>query len=209
MGRSYSQYPFQSQQPMLGVQGSAQRLGNDEDKTALAKSEEEVELPNAPKPYRTPNAETVRRYKAKAAARKAAAKGADKPQKKPAAKRPAENKPALEMPVKTMKTAAQGKPVKTATAKAETPVKQEEEAPRAKKKTMTERVVARATPVIDKAVPAVVKRAAKPVIDIATPVVTAAAARVPKPRVAGRLVSIAKRATSAAAKLRRGKKKKD
>lgn len=70
MGRTYSFHPFSAQQPAVGVQGSAQRLGNgnDEDKTKLTKQAEDP--PNAPKPYREPNAETVRRYKQKAAARK-------------------------------------------------------------------------------------------------------------------------------------------
>jgi hypothetical protein len=36
MGRSYSEYPFHEQQPMLGVQGSGPRLGNDEDTQKVA-----------------------------------------------------------------------------------------------------------------------------------------------------------------------------
>ncbi|RYZ43692.1 MAG: hypothetical protein EOO72_06765 [Myxococcaceae bacterium] len=36
MGRGYSEHPFHQQQPMLGVQGSGPRLGNDEDTQKVA-----------------------------------------------------------------------------------------------------------------------------------------------------------------------------
>lgn len=70
MGRSYSFHPFHTQQPALGVQGSGPRLGNDED---IAKVAQQQEAPPAP-PLKTraPGTETVRRYKARAAAKRAA-----------------------------------------------------------------------------------------------------------------------------------------
>ena len=68
MGRSYSEYPFHEQQPMLGVQGSGPRLGNDEDKQKLGQ-QKAADLPDEGIHYRQPHAETIQRYQQKKAAR--------------------------------------------------------------------------------------------------------------------------------------------
>jgi hypothetical protein len=74
MGRSYSEYPFHEQQPMLGVQGSGPRLGNDEDQQKLG--QQKAQLPDMPPGYRQPHAETIQRYQRRAARRAAGGSGA-------------------------------------------------------------------------------------------------------------------------------------
>jgi hypothetical protein len=121
MGRSYSQYPFQSQQPMLGVQGSGARLGNDEDTQKVAQQEASTTTPGGDIGYGRKNAETVRRYRARAAKR-ASGGGARKTgaakKAAPAARKAAPAAKAA--PVKkaaTKKTAAKKASAKTAMAK--------------------------------------------------------------------------------------------
>lgn len=67
MGRTYSFEPFLSQQPAQTYKGSGPRLGNDEHKIALTKEEEKAALPDAPAGYGQAHAETVKRYRARAA----------------------------------------------------------------------------------------------------------------------------------------------
>jgi hypothetical protein len=91
MGRSYSQYPFHQQQPMLGVQGSGARLGNDEDKQVPVKSEvpdphtEETRKDAGGIHYGMKHAETVKRLQARRAKR---AQQESQGRGKAAAKRP-------------------------------------------------------------------------------------------------------------------------
>jgi hypothetical protein len=86
MGRTYSFEPFRSQQPAQVFKGSGPRLGNDESKTTLAKDEEQAttELPSTH--YGQAHAETVKRYRKRAAARKVAAKSPARPAAKKTAK---------------------------------------------------------------------------------------------------------------------------
>ncbi len=74
MGRSYSEYPFHEQQPMLGVQGSGPRLGNDEDQQKLG--QQKPTLPDTGLNFRQPHAETIKRYQRRAARRAAGGSGA-------------------------------------------------------------------------------------------------------------------------------------
>ncbi|WNG27794.1 hypothetical protein F0U62_30135 [Cystobacter fuscus] len=67
MGRTYSFEPFLSQQPAQTYKGSGPRLGNEEHKIALTKEEEKAALPDAPAGYGQAHAETVKRYRARAA----------------------------------------------------------------------------------------------------------------------------------------------
>ncbi|HEX8705494.1 MAG TPA: hypothetical protein VF815_42060 [Myxococcaceae bacterium] len=107
MGRSYSEYPFHEQQPMLGVQGSGPRLGNDEDKQKLG--QQKAALPDAPISYRQPHAETIQRLQQRRAAKKAAgssAKGGRRVAKAPAAKKAAPARKASTAKAKPAKKAA-------------------------------------------------------------------------------------------------------
>jgi DNA-binding protein HU-beta len=90
MGRSYSEYPFHQQQPMLGVQGSGPRLGNDEDKQKLG--QQKATLPDAPVRFRQPHAETIQRLQQRRAARKTAQGGAGGGRRVAAKKAPAAKK---------------------------------------------------------------------------------------------------------------------
>ena len=92
MGRTYSFEPFLSQQPAQTYKGSGPRLGNEEHKIALTKEEEKAALPDAPAGYGQAHAETVKRYRARAAKKRtepkvpaAKAKKATTQAKKPAA----------------------------------------------------------------------------------------------------------------------------
>ena len=92
MGRTYSFEPFLSQQPAQVFKGSGAKLGNDEHKVALTKDMEKAALPDTPNAYgQQAHAETVKRYRARAAKKrtepKAPAAKAKKatPQAKPAA----------------------------------------------------------------------------------------------------------------------------
>jgi hypothetical protein len=89
MGRSYSEHPFHEQQPMLGVQGSGPRLGNDEDQQKLG--QQKPTLPDMPGGYRQPHAETIKRYQRRAARKAAGESGGRTAAKKaaPAAKKAA------------------------------------------------------------------------------------------------------------------------
>ena len=72
MGRSYSFDAFHSQQPALSVQGSAPRLGDNEDQARL--TQQSAEQPETPATLRQPNSETVKRYRQRAAQRATASK---------------------------------------------------------------------------------------------------------------------------------------
>ncbi|WP_375756291.1 hypothetical protein [Corallococcus exercitus] len=71
MGRSYSEHPFHQQQPMLGVQGSGPRLGNDEDTQKVAQQKKRKATTKSAKTSASPA-----RQARKAAAPKKGATGA-------------------------------------------------------------------------------------------------------------------------------------
>ncbi|WP_224245385.1 hypothetical protein [Hyalangium gracile] len=108
MGRSYSEYPFHQQQPMLGVQGSGPRLGNDEDKQKLG--QQKSAPPDAPSGFRQPHAETIQRYQKKKTARRAAAKeGAGTGRRAAAKKTPAARKASAAKKAPAAKKAVTGR----------------------------------------------------------------------------------------------------
>ncbi|WP_147442833.1 MULTISPECIES: hypothetical protein [Corallococcus] len=72
MGRSYSEHPFHQQQPMLGVQGSGPRLGNDEDTQKVAQQKKRKATTKAAKTSASP----ARQARKAAAPKKSATAGA-------------------------------------------------------------------------------------------------------------------------------------
>lgn len=157
MGRSYSEYPFHEQQPMLGVQGSGPRLGNDEDKQKLGQ-QKAADLPEGKVTYRQPFAETVQRLQQKKAAKQAAAKsgtGRRAPAKKaaPAAKKATAKKTSAKKQAPAAKKPMVAKSAgRTSGATAKTPARGG--------KTMS-RVAAAAKTVVQRAAKKVVGRGAK------------------------------------------------